>query len=167
MMSDNSELYERRSHLEEFKQILQDSVTYWKIPPSSDFIDSMAKKLLEYIGPYKDILKDAIRVCVDNHSTFPSIADMQKAADVVKKKPIDHIAKMQADARAKNLPGCKDCKYGGYVRMMKDGYEYTAVCDLCALGKHIANTSRLRTRTDALKEGFEKFDYDKFYGKNR
>lgn len=133
-MSDVTEIYERTSVLDDFKKIIKDSAIYWKNPPSETFMDAMAVKMLQFIGPYKDKLKDAIRVCVDNQSSFPSIRDLQEAVAVVRKKPIDYSAAQTIDARVK---GCSQCSNkDGYVRMMKGELDYMAFCT-CGLGQKL------------------------------
>lgn len=136
-MSDNTEQYERKSVLDDFKKVIRESAVYWKSRPDEVFMDAMAKKMLEYIGPYKDILQDAIRHSVENYSSFPSIADLQKCVDLVKQKPkkhLDHIALGSIDSRQK---GCDDCEgKGGYVRMIKGEQDLMSFCT-CSLGQQL------------------------------
>lgn len=159
-MSDNTEQYARKTDLDEFKAIIRESAVYWKSRPDEIFMDAMAKKMLQYIGPYKDILKDAIRLCVDNASSFPSIRDLQACVDECKKKPkkpLDHIAQGSMDSRQK---GCGECEHkGGYVRMMKGEQDYMAFCN-CSLGQqleHLNAGKGIVSKAELEKQGFITF----------
>lgn len=153
-MSDVTELYQRSSTLQDFKKIVRESAVYWKARPDDIYLDALAVKMHEHLGPYPDKLKDAIRVCVNNQSTFPSVKDLQDAAAVVRKKPIDFIATKSIDSR---LKPCKLCETRhGYVRMVKGDLDYMAFCS-CALGHSLEGQFSGRgivSKTQLENDGF-------------
>lgn len=156
-MSEYHENNFRVDMLPEFKRLIKESSVYWKNPADEKFIDAMSKKLLEYIGPYKDKLQNALRYCVNNQSSFPSIKDVQDAADALRKRPIDHIAAGTPDSRSfVPAAACSDCS-GGLVRMFhlsrSENYGY---CD-CARGRQLQETGRgLVTWKELKLLGFRK-----------
>lgn len=74
-----------------------------------------------------------------------------------------HNEKNTNFSSAKLPPGCKDCRMGGYIRMMKDGYESTCTC-MCPLGMHYHENYGMPHKEDLLQRGYVRFNYEKFYG---
>lgn len=135
-----------------FKLIVKDTAKFFKTVPDLSYLDAFALKAFEYIGPYEDKLKSALKFCVNNQSSFPSIFEFQSVVDKLGKKPIDYIAKGVPDAR--EVRGCARCDHLGWLEVFNsEGNSTVCICPYCqGQGMH----SNLPTCDLARSRGYTK-----------